>query len=252
MGPEEVEPYMLHRLNVVGWQGNPHFTPDAYRAMYEGSDGVPRRLNQLAGRVMLFGSIEQLDVIDGDSVEAVIADIAGDVPMPRNAAAPSGSPILVPMPAPATVAEPIPEPDPAAIEPMREEKMAATAPVEPRRPLPIFHVPPPTEPLPIRSARQIDVPIVEARTMEPPANDLLIEELAEDPVIETVPVTALPDASAPETVPENDALAQRIALLEGRIEEQEAALRRVLTLLVDWVEGEAAPDAVSLRYAAAH
>ncbi|WP_260598701.1 AAA family ATPase [Sphingomonas endolithica] len=252
MGPEEVEPYMLHRLNVVGWQGNPHFTPDAYRAMYDGSDGVPRRLNQLAGRVMLFGSIEQLDVIDGDSVEAVIADIAGDVPMPRNAAAPSESPILVPMTASATVAEPIPEPDPAAIEPMREEKMAAAASVEPLRPLPIFHVPPPTEPLPIRSARQIDVPIVEARTMEPPANDLLIEELAEDPVIETVPVTALPEALAPETDPENDALAQRIALLEGRIEEQEAALRRVLTLLVDWVEGEAAPDAVSLRYAAAH
>jgi general secretion pathway protein A len=252
MGPEEVEPYMLHRLNVVGWQGNPHFTPDAYRAMYEGSDGVPRRLNQLAGRVMLFGSIEQLDVIDGDSVEAVIADIVGDVPMPRNAAAPSESPTLAPMPAPAPVAEPIPEPEPTVIEPVGQEKMAAAEPVEPLRPLPIFHVPPPTEPLPIRSARQIDVPIVEARTMEPPANDLLIEEPAEDPVIETVPVAALAEASAPETHPENDALAQRIALLEIRIEEQEAALRRVLTLLVDWVEGEAAPDAVSLRYAAAH
>ena len=30
----------------------------------------------------------------------------------------------------------------------------------------------------------------------------------------------------------------RIAALEGRIAEQEAALRRVLTLLVDWVEAD--------------
>ena len=32
------------------------------------------------------------------------------------------------------------------------------------------------------------------------------------------------------------ALEQRIAALEARAEEQEATLRRVLTLLVDWVE----------------
>ena len=31
-----------------------------------------------------------------------------------------------------------------------------------------------------------------------------------------------------------------MASLEARLEEQDAALRRVLTLLVDWVEGEGA------------
>jgi hypothetical protein len=39
------------------------------------------------------------------------------------------------------------------------------------------------------------------------------------------------------------ALERRIAALEARLEEQEAAVRRVLTLLVDWVEnGRQAPD----------
>jgi general secretion pathway protein A len=57
MEADEVEPYMRHRLAVVGWTGRPHFTPDAYAALYAGSDGVPRRLNQLAGRVLLFGAI---------------------------------------------------------------------------------------------------------------------------------------------------------------------------------------------------
>ena len=32
-------------------------------------------------------------------------------------------------------------------------------------------------------------------------------------------------------------VADRVAALEARIEEQDAALRRVLTLMVDWVEG---------------
>ena len=34
-------------------------------------------------------------------------------------------------------------------------------------------------------------------------------------------------------------LLERITMLEKRIEEQDAALRRVLTLLVDWVESDA-------------
>src|SRR3954471_8129938 len=35
MGAEEVEPYMVHRLSLVGWTGNPHFTPDAFRALHD-------------------------------------------------------------------------------------------------------------------------------------------------------------------------------------------------------------------------
>jgi hypothetical protein len=35
--------------------------------------------------------------------------------------------------------------------------------------------------------------------------------------------------------------AARIAALEARLEEQDATLRRVLTLLVDWAEREHAP-----------
>jgi hypothetical protein len=37
------------------------------------------------------------------------------------------------------------------------------------------------------------------------------------------------------------ALERRVAVLESQIQEQEAALRRVLTLLVGWVEGEPVP-----------
>jgi type II secretory pathway predicted ATPase ExeA len=62
----------------------------------------------------------------------------------------------------------------------------------------------------------------------------------------------LPLRSVPSGSPEpagDQALERRVAALEGRLEEQEAALRRVLTLLVDWVETDAAP--VSYRHNAA-
>lgn len=45
---------------------------------------------------------------------------------------------------------------------------------------------------------------------------------------------ALPEAAGPDPL-----LAARVASLEARVEEQDAALRRVLTLLVDWVESDA-------------
>ena len=196
MGPEEVEPYMLHRLSVVGWQGRPRFTPDAFSALYNGSDGIPRRLNQLAGRVLLFGAIEQLDTIDARAVAAVIADIAGD------------SPVLKPAPqGRAMDAEPAPMPISGAA--------AATH-----------------EPRPIRAIRD-EIDYVGADRGSPDrtifdgaGSDKGAGDMASDP-----------------------RLAARIAALEARIDDQDAAMRRVLTLLVDWVEGDQRPDLATIRAA---
>ena len=254
MEREEVELYMRHRLNVVGWNGRPHFTPDAYAALYDGSDGVPRRLNQLAGRVLLFGAIEQRDTIDGRAVATVVADIAGDMPGVRPIAVPAllgePEPLYVPepevpaevdedvAPAPepivATIApepiveavepEPEPEPEPVveAVEPEPEPEPESEPEPEPEpelqapRPLPIAHTPPPVEPRPIRLSRDEPVEAYEAVETHEPAGE---------------------------------ALTDRIAALEARIDEQDIALRRVLTLLVDWAEGEQTPNLASVHAA---
>src|SRR3546814_16071290 len=76
MMASETEPYILHRLSLVGWAGNPQFTPEAFAGIYEATDGVPRRINALASRVMLLGAIDKLNPIDGAVVEAVLADRA--------------------------------------------------------------------------------------------------------------------------------------------------------------------------------
>jgi general secretion pathway protein A len=80
MEASEVEAYVVHRLSVVGWQGRPAFVPEAFAALYRHSGGIPRRLNQLAARLLLHAGIEQLETIGADAVEAVAEDLAADTP----------------------------------------------------------------------------------------------------------------------------------------------------------------------------
>ena len=82
MEEDEVADYIAHRLSLVGWRGRPDFADDAFTALYRGSGGVPRRLNLLAGRVMLQAAITGSDLIDAALVAAVEADMAADMPVP--------------------------------------------------------------------------------------------------------------------------------------------------------------------------
>ena len=78
MEANEVGPYILHRMKLVGWTGTPTFADDAFASLYRHSGGVPRKINNLMTRVLLMGSLEKSTVIDAGLVEAVIEDIATD------------------------------------------------------------------------------------------------------------------------------------------------------------------------------
>ncbi len=134
MGAGEVGAYLEHRLHVAGSSGRPHFDAGAAAALHAASGGIPRRVNQLATRVMLMAAIEDRDAIDGALVSQVLADFGAD-----QGAAPTEA-----------------------------------------------------------------------------ANAGIAEH------------------------PSTDELADRVALLERQLENQEAALRRVLTLMIDWVERDEA------------
>jgi hypothetical protein len=141
---------------MAGWSGRPIFADDAWGAMHRHTDGIPRRVNQLANRLMLFAAVEGTDRIDAAAVEAVVADIAAERPDVRAAFA---------------------------------ERV-----------------------LPLRSVAPAPRPAPEAEYEAPPA---------------------------PQSSPVADlALERRVAALEARVVEQEQALRRVLSLLVDWIENE--------------
>ena len=89
MMANEIEPYILHRLAIAGWSGNPAFTPGAFAALYAATGGVPRRLNALASRVLLLGAIEQLHLIDEEVVGAVVADMGLDTDVAPEPVVPS-------------------------------------------------------------------------------------------------------------------------------------------------------------------
>lgn len=78
MTQDELPNYIEHRLKTVGWQGNPSFTRGAFDAMFEYTSGVPRRVNNLASRVLLFGALEERREIDEALVGEVIEDLRRD------------------------------------------------------------------------------------------------------------------------------------------------------------------------------
>jgi len=79
MTDDETVAYIEHRLKLVGWKGKPFFTDDAFQAVYKFTNGVPRKLNTLCSRILLFGAIEELDRIDKAVVLNVIEDMERDI-----------------------------------------------------------------------------------------------------------------------------------------------------------------------------
>jgi type II secretory pathway predicted ATPase ExeA len=69
----ETEAYILHRLQVAGWQGDPSFSPDAFAVIYQYAGGIPRRINILCDRLMLMGCLDQKHALTGAEV-AVVTD----------------------------------------------------------------------------------------------------------------------------------------------------------------------------------
>lgn len=83
----ETRTYVEHRLSCAGYQGRPQFTADAFAALYRSSEGVPRRINNLCDRVLLFAFLEEVEVIDSVVVETVSHELGGEFwsgnPTPR-------------------------------------------------------------------------------------------------------------------------------------------------------------------------
>ncbi|MBX3707400.1 MAG: XrtA-associated ATPase [Pseudomonadales bacterium] len=74
----ETRAYIEYRLSLVGWANDPFFTDDAYAAIYGFCKGVPRRLNNLCDRLLLYAFLEELHHIDGSVVDAVSREIGAE------------------------------------------------------------------------------------------------------------------------------------------------------------------------------
>ena len=204
MEADEIEPYIAHRLSKVGWDGRPDFSEDAIPLLYEATGGVPRMLNSLLSRVLLFGAIEQTDKIDRALVESVIVDLAGETPSDEV------QPVAQKVAQPEVKAEPIFNPKPAVdIVKAAEVAEADTSSIADVTPTPVE---------PVQAAV--------TRVSEG-------SQPAEKPVVEQSGVSK----------EEFEVALARIAELEASLLEQESTIRRMLSTLIHWVEKDGRDDA---------
>jgi putative secretion ATPase (PEP-CTERM system associated) len=73
---DEVREYIEHRLGLTGWQGDPAFTDDSFKIIAKHTGGVPRRINNLCSRILLYGSLEDLHVVNAEVIEEVARELA--------------------------------------------------------------------------------------------------------------------------------------------------------------------------------
>jgi putative secretion ATPase (PEP-CTERM system associated) len=93
MDEAETRAYIEHRMKTVGWSGDPAFTEDCFPPVFAYTGGIPRRINTLCDRVLLFGYLEDKHLIDAQIVAAVIGDLNGEMPTlaANEGAAPRGA-----------------------------------------------------------------------------------------------------------------------------------------------------------------
>jgi general secretion pathway protein A len=72
----ETQGYIEHRLTHVGWMNNPEFTTETFDRIFAVTEGIPRRINTLADRLLLSGYLVERHVITPPDVDDVAAEIA--------------------------------------------------------------------------------------------------------------------------------------------------------------------------------
>jgi putative secretion ATPase (PEP-CTERM system associated) len=201
MDADEVQPYIEHRLKLVGWGGRPSIESALYPALYEATGGVPRRLNQIANRLFLMGSVEETDHFDMPLFERVMEEVATDTALaPAAPVAEVAAPVLTQAPA-----ELLAQIDAVPFAEMKEafdERDALIA--------------------------ELQQAVIElANTLE--TQPAPVGGGAVDPGLKS-DVAALSQRMA--------GMAERLDRFEQRLVEQEASVKHTLSLLIEWLESD--------------
>lgn len=74
LGPlseEETRAYILHRLQTVGWRGDPAFGNDIFGPIHHFTGGIPRKINMLCDRLLLMGRLDEKHAFDRRDIAEV-------------------------------------------------------------------------------------------------------------------------------------------------------------------------------------
>jgi general secretion pathway protein A len=75
LSSSEMRAYILHRLEVAGSQGREILSADCFDTIYRYTGGVPRLVNTLCDTALMAASSENHDVVTGDDIAMVVAEL---------------------------------------------------------------------------------------------------------------------------------------------------------------------------------
>jgi general secretion pathway protein A len=75
----ETRAYIEHRLRRADWKGDPEFTDESFPLIYRHTGGVPRQINTLCSRLLLFGYLEEMHTLKETAVEKVAKDLRDEL-----------------------------------------------------------------------------------------------------------------------------------------------------------------------------
>ncbi len=78
----ETRAYVEHRLHKVGWSDSPSFDPLAFDKIYDGTGGIPRRVNLLCNRILLSVFLASKRHVDVAAVEQIVREVCAEMGEP--------------------------------------------------------------------------------------------------------------------------------------------------------------------------
>lgn len=96
---EETSAYIKYRLEHAGSVREDLFDEDAFKAIHKFTTGVPRKINTLMDRVLLYGFLEELDRFTKEDVDVVIEEVQAEMFVPDD------EPVVEEAPAPVANAQ---------------------------------------------------------------------------------------------------------------------------------------------------
>jgi len=67
--------YVYHRLKQAGWKGDPQLSESLFPIIHRFSEGIPRRINLICGRLLLHGAVERQHRIGVPDARQVVSEL---------------------------------------------------------------------------------------------------------------------------------------------------------------------------------
>jgi putative secretion ATPase (PEP-CTERM system associated) len=92
----ECQAYIEYRMQHAGWKAEKKlFSEGAYDRIFQFTHGVPRKINTLMDRILLYGFLEELETLDEDAVENVIKEVSEEMFHPEQKAQAAAEPASI-------------------------------------------------------------------------------------------------------------------------------------------------------------